>query len=68
MAMSRGVGVGSIVIGISLLVLTLISIICGGVAIGKLSSGHAGVSIGLWGIYVSEHSILLNSSIYVLGY
>ncbi len=67
MAMSQGVGVGSTVIGISLLVLTLISIICGGVAIGKMSS-PAAVSIGLWGIYVSEHSILSNSSIYVLGY
>ncbi len=66
MAMSQGVGVGSIVIGISLLVLTLISIICGGVAIGKMSS-PAAVSIGFWGIYVSEHSILLNSSIYTRG-
>ena len=52
MAMSVGVTKGSIAIGCSLLVLTLISAICGGVAMSRMSSPVA-VSIGLWGLYVS---------------
>jgi hypothetical protein len=52
MAMSKSVGVGSIVIGCTLLVLTLISVISGAVAMSKLTS-PAAVSIGLWGLYVS---------------
>ncbi|XP_028402686.1 uncharacterized protein LOC114525508 [Dendronephthya gigantea] len=50
MAMSRGVGVGSMVIGISLLVLSLISLICGAVVVSKMTS-PAAVSIGFWGLY-----------------
>ena len=52
MVMSNGVGVGAIVIGCTLLVLTFISVVCGGVAMGKMTS-PAAVSIGLWGFYVS---------------
>ena len=66
-AMSQSVGVGSIVVGSLLLVLTLISVICGSVAISNFS-GYTTGGFGLAGLYVSEHSILLNSSIYVLGY
>ena len=66
MAMSNSVGVGSIVVGCLLLLLTLISVICGGVAISSFGGGAAASSIGLAGLYVSEHFILLNSSIYVL--
>ena len=53
MVMSRGVGVGSIVIGISLLVLAFISLICGAVVVSKMTK-PAAVSIGLWGLYVSN--------------
>ena len=56
MAMSNGVGVGAIVIGCTLLVLTFISVVCGGVAMGKMTS-PAAVSIGLWGFYVSTQKI-----------
>ncbi|CAB4038978.1 Hypothetical predicted protein, partial [Paramuricea clavata] len=50
MTMSKGVRVGSIAIGCSLSVLTFISMICGIVAMSKMSS-PAAVSIGLWGLY-----------------
>ncbi len=66
MAMSKSIGVGSIVVGCLLLLLTLISVICGGVAISSFGGREAASSIGLAGLYVSEHFILLNSSIYVL--
>ena len=52
MAMSNGVSMGSIVIGCSLLVLILISVISGGVVVSKMTS-PAAVSIGFWGFYVS---------------
>jgi hypothetical protein len=52
MAMSKSVSMGSIVIGCILLVLTLISVICGGVVTSKLT-GRAGFNIGFWGLYVS---------------
>lgn len=50
--MSKGVGVGSIAVGCSLLVLTLISVICGAVAVSKISA-EAGATVGLWSLYVS---------------
>ena len=53
MAMSKSVSVGSIVVGISLLVLTLICVICGGVAVGKMRSSPAAATVGLWSLYVS---------------
>ena len=58
MAMSKGIRVGTITIGCSLLVLTFISMICGIVAMSKMSTPIA-VSIGLWGLYVSMtfHSV-----------
>jgi hypothetical protein len=52
MAMSHGIRVGTITIGCSLLVLTFVSMICGSVAMSKMSTPIA-VSIGLWGLYVS---------------
>jgi hypothetical protein len=52
MAMSKGIRVGTITIGCSLLVLTFFSMICGSVAMSKMSTPIA-VSIGLWGLYVS---------------
>jgi hypothetical protein len=52
MAMSKGVRVGTITIGCSLLVLTFISMRCGIVAMRKMRTPIA-VSIGLWGLYVS---------------
>ena len=52
MAMSNSVSMGSIVIGSTLLVLTLISVISGGVVVNKLP-GEADYSVGLWGLYVS---------------
>jgi hypothetical protein len=54
--MSNGIRVGSITIGCSLLVLTFLSMICGIVAMSKMSHvthGPNAVSIGLWGLYVS---------------
>ena len=57
MAMSNGVRVGTIVIGCTLLVLTFISVVCGCVAMGKMTS-PAAVSIGLWGFYVSTQKYL----------
>jgi hypothetical protein len=50
--MSKGVRVGTITIGCSLLVLTFVSMICGSVAMSRMSSPIA-VSVGLWGLYVS---------------
>ena len=49
--MSNGVSIGSIVTGCLLLVLTLISVTCGGVVMSKLTRPVAGVSIGFWGLY-----------------
>ena len=57
MAMSKGVGMGSIVVGSSLLVLTLICVICGGVAVSKVSA-EPSATAGLWSLYVSAHEIL----------
>ncbi|CAB4016165.1 ---NA---, partial [Paramuricea clavata] len=51
MAMSNGIRVGSITIGCSLLVLTFLSMICGIVAMSKMSTPVARASIGLWGLY-----------------
>ncbi len=59
MAMSQSVSVSSMVIGCSLLVLTLISVICGGVAVSKMTR-PADATVGLWGLYVSEHTMLFN--------
>ena len=55
--MSKGVGMGSIVVGCSLLVLTLICVICGGVAVSKVSA-EPSATAGLWSLYVSAHEIL----------
>jgi hypothetical protein len=64
--MSNGIRVGSITIGCSLLVLTFLSMICGIVAMSKMSSPVA-VSIGLWGLYVSItfHSVFSFSNVRV---
>ena len=51
--MSKSVSMGSIVVGSLLLVLTLISVICGGVAVGKMRSSPAAATVGLWSLYVS---------------
>ena len=56
MAMSKGVSIGSIVTGCLLLLLTLISVISGRVVMINLTKPNAGVSIGLWGFYVSTVS------------
>ena len=53
MAISKSVSMGSIVTGCSLLVLTSISVICGGVVMSRLTKNAAFVSVGLWGLYVS---------------
>lgn len=55
--MSKGVGMGSIVVGCSLLVLTLICVICGSVAVSKVSA-EPSATAGLWSLYVSAHEIL----------
>ena len=51
MTISRSVSKGLIVTGCSLLVLTLISIICGGVVMSKVTIPAAIYSVGLWGFY-----------------
>ena len=53
MALSKGISTGLIVTGCLLLVLTLISVICGGVVISKMKRPEGSVSIGFWGLYVS---------------
>lgn len=58
MAVSKGARVASIVIGCLLLALTLISVICGGVAIGKMQSTTVEVTVGLWTLYVSDTYII----------
>ncbi|XP_028402694.1 uncharacterized protein LOC114525514 [Dendronephthya gigantea] len=51
MVMRKDVAVAAMVIGCTLLVLTVISVICGSVAMSKLSSPAAYVSIGIWALY-----------------
>lgn len=64
--MSNGVGMGSIVIGCSLLVLTLISVICGAVTVNKITAqAEAAASVGLWSLYVSV-SIFLRSKLTII--
>ena len=62
MAMSKGVSIGSIVTGCLLLLLTLISVISGCVVMINLTEPEAGVSIGLWGFYVSTLSFTSKNS------
>lgn len=51
--MSKSVGKGSIVIGCLLLLLTFISVICGGAAMDKMRTTVVDVTVGLWTLYVS---------------
>ena len=55
MAMPKSVRMGSVVTGCLLLVLTLISVICGGIVMSKMTRPEGLVSIGFWGLYVSTH-------------
>ena len=57
MAMSKGVSMGSIVSGCLLLVLTLISVVCGSVVMSKMTRPAAGVSIGFWGFYFAVPAV-----------
>ena len=49
-----GARAAPIVIGCLLLALTLISVICGGVAMKKMESTTVKVTTGLWTLYVSD--------------
>ena len=62
MAMSKGVSIGSIVTGFLLLLLTLISVNLGWVVMINLTEPDAGVSIGLWGFYVSTLNFTNNNN------
>ena len=57
MAVTEGTARSTAIIGIIELVLALIAIICGGVAMSKMTS-PAGVTIGIWALYVSTKSWL----------
>ena len=50
---TQGVSVALVVIGVLLLILTVISVLCGTVAMVTMNKPVA-VSVGLWGLYVSN--------------
>ena len=56
MAVTEGTARSTAIIGIIELVLALIAIICGGVAMSKMTS-PAGVTIGIWALYVSTKEL-----------
>ena len=57
MAVTEGTARSTTIIGIIELVLALVAIICGGVAMSKLTS-PAGVTIGIWALYVSTREFV----------
>ena len=56
MAVTEGTARSTAIIGIIELVLALIAIICGGVAMSKMTS-PARVTIGIWALYVSTKEL-----------
>ena len=51
MAMRNGISYASVIVGLLLSVVTVVSAICGGLAIETVNVVEA--SVGLWGLYVS---------------
>ena len=49
--------ISSIVIGCLLLMLTLISVVCGGLVVNNIIDPPAYARVGLWGLYVSIHKV-----------